>query len=74
MESVFLHNNIAIISFSVLYITLSYYSINPCILASIKFSDCFSIFIFYEIASTREYYRKNEELILVSSVGRAFGF
>ena len=44
-ESVFLHNNITIISPSVLYVSLSHYITNPCILASIIFDDCFSIFM-----------------------------
>lgn len=45
MESVFLHNNITIISPSVHYVSLSYYITNPCISASIIFDDCFSIFM-----------------------------
>ena len=43
MESVFLHNNI-LLFFFILYVSLSYYIINICILASITVDDCFSIF------------------------------
>ncbi|CAD6636634.1 EM14S01-3B_G0040360.mRNA.1.CDS.1 [Saccharomyces cerevisiae] len=43
MESIFLRTNITIIPHSVLYVSLSYYIINPCTSASIKSDDCFSI-------------------------------
>lgn len=42
MESIFLHNNITIISPSVLYFSLSYYIINPSISASFNFGCIFS--------------------------------
>ena len=42
MESIFLHTNITIIPHSVLYISLSYYIINPCTSASSNFDDSFS--------------------------------
>ncbi|CAD6634001.1 HN1_G0005190.mRNA.1.CDS.1 [Saccharomyces cerevisiae] len=46
MESIFLHNNITIISAFVLYVLLSYYYIiNPCISAFIRFYDYFSTFM-----------------------------
>lgn len=45
MESVVLHNNITIIPPSVLYVSLSYHTINLCISASIRFDDYFSIFM-----------------------------
>ena len=45
MESIFLHTNITIIPHSVLYVSLSYYIINPCISASIKLANSFSSFI-----------------------------
>ncbi|CAD6638701.1 HLJ1_G0005180.mRNA.1.CDS.1 [Saccharomyces cerevisiae] len=45
MESIFLHNNITIISAFVLYVSLSYYIINPCISAFIRFYDYFSTFM-----------------------------
>ncbi|CAD6611641.1 HLJ1_G0045320.mRNA.1.CDS.1 [Saccharomyces cerevisiae] len=44
MESIFLYTNITIIPHSVLYVSLSYYIINPCTSASITVDDCFSIF------------------------------
>ncbi|CAD6621423.1 HN1_G0000530.mRNA.1.CDS.1, partial [Saccharomyces cerevisiae] len=44
MESIFLHTNTTIIPHSVLYVSLSYYIINPYISASTKFNDCFSSF------------------------------
>ena len=42
MESIFLHTNITIIPHSVLYVSLSYYIINPCTSASSNFDDSFS--------------------------------
>ena len=42
MESIFLYTNITIIPHSVLYVSLSYYIINPCISASSNFDDSFS--------------------------------
>ncbi|AJS96483.1 hypothetical protein H825_YJM1460M00304 [Saccharomyces cerevisiae YJM1460] len=39
MESIFLHTNITIIPHSVLYVSLSYYIINPCTSASSNFDD-----------------------------------
>ena len=45
MESIFLHTNITIIPHSVLYVSLSYYIITPCISFSIRLDDCFSIFM-----------------------------
>ncbi|CAD6646017.1 HN1_G0039300.mRNA.1.CDS.1 [Saccharomyces cerevisiae] len=44
-EPIFLHNNITIIPPSVLYVSLSYHTINLCISASIRFDDYFSIFM-----------------------------
>ena len=41
-ESIFLHTNITNIPNSVLYISLSYYIINPCTSASSNFDDSFS--------------------------------
>ncbi|CAD6598382.1 HN1_G0014610.mRNA.1.CDS.1 [Saccharomyces cerevisiae] len=41
MESIFLHTNITIIPHSVLYVSLSYYIINPCTSASSNFDDSF---------------------------------
>ncbi|CAD6610202.1 HLJ1_G0044070.mRNA.1.CDS.1 [Saccharomyces cerevisiae] len=37
MESIFLHANVTIIPHFVLYVSLSYYIINPCISASSNF-------------------------------------
>ena len=42
MESIFLHTNITIIPSSILYVSLSYYIINPCTSASSNFDDSFS--------------------------------
>ena len=42
MESIFLFTNITIIPHSVLYVSLSYYIINPCTSASSNFDDSFS--------------------------------
>ncbi|CAY79881.1 hypothetical protein R103_G50566 [Saccharomyces cerevisiae R103] len=42
MELVSLCNTITIISHSVLYVSLSYYIINPCTSASSNFDDSFS--------------------------------
>ena len=42
MESIFLHANVTIIPHFVLYVSLSYYIINPCISASSNFNDSFS--------------------------------
>ena len=42
MESIFLFTNITIILHSVLYVSLSYYIINPCISASSNFNGSFS--------------------------------
>jgi hypothetical protein len=42
MESIFLYTNITIIPHSVLYVSLSYYIINPCTSASSNFDDSFS--------------------------------
>ena len=42
MESIFLHTNITIIPHSVLYVSLSYYIINPCTSASSNLDDSFS--------------------------------
>ena len=44
MESIFLHTNITIIPHSVLYVSLSYYIINPCVSASTNLDDYFSSF------------------------------
>ena len=41
-EAIFLHNIITIIPHSVLYVSLSYYIINPCTSASSNFDDSFS--------------------------------
>ena len=46
MESIFLHTNIEIYYSSFrFHMFRSYYTINPCISASITFDDCFSIFM-----------------------------
>ena len=42
MELIFLHNSTTIILHSVLYVSLCYYIINPCISASSNFHDSFS--------------------------------
>ena len=42
MESIFLHTNITNIPHSVLYVSLSYYIINPCTSASSNLDDSFS--------------------------------
>ena len=42
MESIFLFTNITIIPHSVLYVSLSYYIINPCTSASSNLDDSFS--------------------------------
>ena len=42
METTLLHTNITIIPHSVLYVSLSYYIINPCTSASSNFDDSFS--------------------------------
>ncbi|CAD6622418.1 SX2_G0053730.mRNA.1.CDS.1 [Saccharomyces cerevisiae] len=42
MESISLHTNITIIPHSVLYVSLSYYIINPCTSASSNLDDSFS--------------------------------
>ena len=42
MESIFLFTNITIIPHSVLYVSLSYYIINPCISASSNLDESFS--------------------------------
>ena len=44
MESIFLHTNITIIPHSVLYVSLSYYIINPCVSVSTNLDDYFSSF------------------------------
>ncbi|CAD6469687.1 Y55_G0038890.mRNA.1.CDS.1 [Saccharomyces cerevisiae] len=44
MESIFLYTNITIIPHSVLYVSLSYYIINPCVSASTNLDDHFSSF------------------------------
>jgi hypothetical protein len=41
-EAIFLHNIITIIPHSVLYVSLSYYIINPCISASSNLDESFS--------------------------------
>ncbi|CAD6633138.1 HLJ1_G0055230.mRNA.1.CDS.1 [Saccharomyces cerevisiae] len=43
-KSVFRHKVIMIISPSVLYFSLPYYIVNPCISAFIRIDDCFSMF------------------------------
>ena len=45
MESIFLHANITIIPHSVLYVSLSYYIINPCVSVSTNLDDYFSSFV-----------------------------
>ena len=45
MESIFLHTNITIIPHSVLYVSLSYYIINPCVSVSTNLDDYFSSFV-----------------------------
>ncbi|CAD6619600.1 HN1_G0053100.mRNA.1.CDS.1 [Saccharomyces cerevisiae] len=42
MESIFLHTNVTNTPHSVLYVSLSYYIINPCTSASSNFDDSFS--------------------------------
>ncbi|CAD6643613.1 EM14S01-3B_G0027710.mRNA.1.CDS.1 [Saccharomyces cerevisiae] len=44
MESIFLYTNITIIPHSVLYVSLSYYIINPCTSASTNLDHYFSSF------------------------------
>ena len=45
MESIFLHANVTIIPHFVLYVSLSYYIINPCVSVSTNLDDYFSSFV-----------------------------
>ena len=45
METTLLHTNITFIPHSVLYVSLSYYIINPCVSVSTNLDDYFSSFV-----------------------------